>query len=123
MDYRIETDSMGEIHVPEDKYYGAQTARSLVNFKIGGQTFPTAVIRALGIIKKAAALTNVDLGILSKEKGNLIARAGPSPPRNFCANLPTVSLGRIWTSPAPLSPRGRGGCISAPAPPAPGCGC
>jgi fumarate hydratase class II len=75
MEYRIETDSMGEIKVPADKYYGAQTARSLVNFKIGGQTFPTAVIRALGIIKKAAALTNVDLGILSKEKGNLIARA------------------------------------------------
>lgn len=75
MEYRIESDSMGEIKVPADKYYGAQTARSLVNFKIGGQTFPPAVIRALGIIKKAAALTNVDIGILSKEKGNLIVQA------------------------------------------------
>ncbi len=75
MEYRIETDSMGEIKVPADKYYGAQTARSLVNFKIGGQTFPAAVIRALGIIKKAAALTNVDLGILQKEKGSLIVQA------------------------------------------------
>ena len=51
MDYRIETDSMGEIKVPFNVYYGAQTARSLMNFKIGGERFPRELIRALGILK------------------------------------------------------------------------
>ena len=55
MNYRIETDSMGEIKVPSDKYYGAQTARSLRNFKFGGEKFPREIIRALGILKKAGA--------------------------------------------------------------------
>jgi fumarate hydratase, class II len=75
MDYRTETDSMGEIKVPVDKYYGAQTARSLMNFKIGGERFPREIIRALGILKKAAALTNKDLGILPAEKADLIVKA------------------------------------------------
>ena len=71
MAYRIETDSMGEIEVPEDKYYGAQTARSLVHFKIGGDRFPREIIRALGILKKAAAVTNEELGILDSDKAAL----------------------------------------------------
>ena len=75
MNYRIETDSMGEIKVPTDKYYGAQTARSLMNFKIGGERFPRELIRALGILKKAAALTNKELGILTSEKAELIVKA------------------------------------------------
>ena len=75
MDYRIETDSMGEIKVPTSKYYGAQTARSLMNFKIGGEKFPRELIRALGILKKAAALTNRELGILTVEKADLIVKA------------------------------------------------
>ena len=75
MAYRIETDSMGEIEVPEDKYYGAQTARSLVHFKIGGDRFPREIIRALGILKKAAAMTNEELGILSSDKAALIIQA------------------------------------------------
>ncbi|HSD63088.1 MAG TPA: class II fumarate hydratase [Ignavibacteriaceae bacterium] len=75
MNYRIETDSMGEIKVPTDKYYGAQTARSLMNFKIGGDRFPRELIRALGILKKAAALTNKELGILPAEKADLIVKA------------------------------------------------
>ncbi len=75
MSYRIETDSMGEIEVPEDKYYGAQTARSLVHFKIGGDRFPREVIRALGILKKAAAVTNEELGILDSAKTALITQA------------------------------------------------
>lgn len=75
MEYRIETDSMGEINVPTDKYYGAQTARSLMNFKIGGERFPAEMIRALGIVKKAAALTNNELGILASEKCELIIKA------------------------------------------------
>ncbi len=75
MEYRIETDSMGEIKVPVDKYYGAQTARSLMNFKIGGERFPREIIRALGVLKKAAALTNKELGNLSSEKTELIVKA------------------------------------------------
>jgi len=75
MAYRIETDSMGEIEVPGDRYYGAQTARSLVHFKIGGDRFPREIIRALGILKKAAAMTNEELGILDSEKAALIVRA------------------------------------------------
>lgn len=75
MNHRIETDSMGEMSVPADKYYGAQTARSLMNFKIGGDRFPREMIRALGILKKAAALANQELGTLPKEKGEWIVRA------------------------------------------------
>lgn len=75
MEYRIETDSMGKIEVPTNKYYGAQTARSLMNFKIGGETFPRELIRALGILKKAAALTNSELNMISKEKVELICKA------------------------------------------------
>ena len=75
MEYRVETDSMGEIKVPVDKYYGAQTARSLMNFKIGGERFPREIIRALGVLKKAAAMTNNKLGILSADKADLIVKA------------------------------------------------
>lgn len=75
MDYRIETDSMGEIKVPTDKYYGAQTARSIMNFKIGGERMPKELIRAFGILKKAATLVNKDLGILPAEKADLIIKA------------------------------------------------
>ncbi len=75
MEFRIESDSMGEIKVPKDKYYGAQTARSLMNFKIGGNRFPRELIRALGILKKAAALVNKELGLLPPEKADLIVKA------------------------------------------------
>jgi fumarate hydratase class II len=75
MNFRIETDSMGELKVPSDKYFGAQTARSLMNFKIGGEKFPAELIRALAIVKKAAALTNNELGTLPKEKLDLIIQA------------------------------------------------
>jgi len=75
MEYRIETDTMGEIKVPTDKYYGAQTARSLMNFKIGGERFPREMIRALGILKKAAVLINNELGMISDEKTELISQA------------------------------------------------
>src|SRR2546423_2087680 len=72
---RIETDSMGEIEVPADKYYGAQTERSLIHFNIGHDTMPREMIRALGILKKAAALVNEDLGKLPADKSKLIAQA------------------------------------------------
>lgn len=72
---RIETDSMGEIEVPADKYYGAQTERSLVHFNIGFDTMPREMIRALGLLKKAAALVNEDLGKLPADKAKLIVEA------------------------------------------------
>ena len=75
MEYRIETDTMGELKVPADRYYGCQTARSLMNFRIGGERMPRELIRAMGILKKAAALVNVELDLLSKEKGDLIVKA------------------------------------------------
>jgi fumarate hydratase, class II len=74
-EFRIEKDTMGELKVPADKYYGCQTARSLMNFKIGHDVMPLEVIRAFGVLKKAAALTNVDLGVIEKEKADLISKA------------------------------------------------
>src|SRR4051812_21911826 len=72
---RIETDSMGEIEVPSSRYYGAQTQRSLIHFNIGHDTMPREMIRALGTLKKAAALVNEDLGKLPADKSRLIAQA------------------------------------------------
>jgi fumarate hydratase class II len=75
MEFRTESDTMGEMQVPADRYYGAQTARSMMNFKIGGERFPREVIYALGTLKKAAALVNADLGTLPADKADLIVRA------------------------------------------------
>lgn len=75
METRIEKDSMGEIEVPANVYYGAQSARSLIHFAIGIEKMPRAVIRGMGMLKKAAALTNADLGVLPREKADLIAKA------------------------------------------------
>lgn len=75
MKTRIEHDTMGNVEVPADKYWGAQTQRSLENFKIGDGRMPIEIIRAFAILKKAAALTNHELGVLSADKANLIARA------------------------------------------------
>lgn len=72
---RTETDSMGEVAVPADKYWGAQTQRSFENFKIGTERMPLPLVRALGVQKKAAALTNMELGILDIALGTAIADA------------------------------------------------
>src|SRR5580704_5368761 len=72
---RTESDSMGKIDVPADRYYGAHTARSLIHFNIRKDTMPPELIRAFGILKKAAALVNQDLEKLSHEKCSLIMRA------------------------------------------------
>ena len=74
MNVRIEHDTMGEVKVPADKYWGAQTQRSKDNFKIGGETMPIEIVRAFGILKKAAALTNAELGVLPEEKAKLISQ-------------------------------------------------
>jgi len=73
MEYRIEKDSMGDVKVPVQRYWAAQTQRSLENFKIGNQRMPLEIIRAFGVLKKCAAQTNCELGVLSKEKMELIS--------------------------------------------------
>jgi fumarate hydratase, class II len=75
METRNETDSMGPIEVPADRYWGAQTQRSLHHFSIGDDRMPVEVVRAFGILKKAAALANLELGRLPKEKADLIVAA------------------------------------------------
>src|SRR5690606_35538736 len=75
MDFRVERDSMGEVRVPADRLWGAQSQRSIENFKIGGDKFPREMIRALGILKKCAALANDELGRLDNEKAKSIVQA------------------------------------------------
>src|SRR6187549_2225255 len=76
MSFRTEHDTMGEVQVPADKYWGAQTERSRNNFKIGPEaSMPKEIIHAFGYLKKAAALANTELGVLTQDKANLIAVA------------------------------------------------
>ncbi|NGP16373.1 class II fumarate hydratase [Devosia aurantiaca] len=75
MSTRVESDTMGTIEVPTDKYYGAQTARSLMNFDIGGEKMPTEIVRAFGILKKAAALANHKLGLMDEATRDLVVAA------------------------------------------------
>lgn len=74
-EFRVESDSFGELNVPAQRYWGAQTQRSLMNFKIGTETMPAPLVRALGILKKAAAVVNMDLGALDKKLGTSICQA------------------------------------------------
>ena len=73
--FREETDSLGAVRVPADRYWGAQTERSRANFRIGGERMPVEVVRALGIVKKAAAIANAELGVLEEGARDLIVRA------------------------------------------------
>ncbi|NRA68669.1 MAG: class II fumarate hydratase [Pseudobacteriovorax sp.] len=75
MEFRTESDSIGEIEVPKNCYWGAQTQRSLLNFDIGGHRFPRSMIKAFGIVKKSAAMVNSELGKLSSDKAELIVKA------------------------------------------------
>ena len=72
---RIEQDSMGKIKVPADRYWGAQTQRSVQNFKIGGERFPREMIWALGVVKQAVAEVNQDLGLLTRDQAEVIQQA------------------------------------------------
>ena len=74
-DIRTETDSMGAIDVPADRYWGAQTARSLHHFPIGDDRMPKPLIRAIGILKEASAQVNADLGKMTPETSELIVAA------------------------------------------------
>ncbi len=73
--FRIEKDSMGDVKVPENAFYAAQTQRAVDNFPISGIKMPRAIIRALGLIKKTAAQVNLDLGLLDEKKSNAIQQA------------------------------------------------
>ena len=75
MEYRIERDSMGEMKVPADRYWAAQTQRSLQNFEIGDEVMPREITHAFGILKKAAAIANCNLGKLDEEKRSAIEQA------------------------------------------------
>ena len=90
---RTETDSFGPLEVPADKYWGAQTQRSIMNFPIGWEKQPVAIVRALGVIKQACAQTNLDLGKLDKERGDAIVQAaGEVVAGKFDDNFPLV----VW---------------------------
>ncbi len=92
-DIRKESDSFGVLEVPADKYWGAQTQRSLQNFRIGGETMPPPLVRALGIIKKCAALANMELGNLETELGHAIVSAADEVMNgDFDDNFPLV----VW---------------------------
>ena len=75
MSFRIEKDTMGEMKVPQEKYWGAQTQRSLENFKIGDEHFPREFIRAYGLIKQVAAEVNSDIGVLDEKLAVTISEA------------------------------------------------
>src|SRR5690348_15728987 len=93
MSFRIEKDTMGEVRVPSDKYWGAQTQRSLENFKIGGDRFPREFIRALGILKKSAAKTNLELKLIDEKKAKCIMQAAQEVIQgNLDAHFPLV----VW---------------------------
>ena len=72
--YRIEHDTMGEVRVPADKYWGAQTQRSLQNFRIGAEKIPYEMVQSFAVLKKAAAAANVRLGMLDEERGDIIMK-------------------------------------------------
>lgn len=93
MHFRVEKDSMGEINVPADRYWGAQTQRSLEHFKIGGDRFPREMIRALGVLKKCAAQVNEGLGLLAADKAkHIIAAANEVIDGELDAHFPLV----VW---------------------------
>ncbi|TKZ20755.1 class II fumarate hydratase [Shimia litoralis] len=90
---RTETDSFGPLEVPADKYWGAQTQRSIINFPIGWEKQPIAIVRALGVIKKACAQANLELGKLDEKRGNaIIQAAGEVYEGKFDDNFPLV----VW---------------------------
>ncbi len=76
MQTRIEHDTMGEVEVPNNALWGAQTQRSLQNFKIGNERLPRAMIRAMGLVKKAAAITNANLGQIPQELAQSLQGSG-----------------------------------------------
>ena len=90
---RTETDSFGPLEVPADKYWGAQTQRSIINFPIGWEKQPVPIIRALGVVKKACAMANKELGNMdAKTADAIIAAAGEVIEGKFDDNFPLV----VW---------------------------
>ena len=82
-DFRLEKDSLGYVKVPRDKFWGAQTQRSIENFSVGDELIPMDIIYSLTLIKKAAALTNFDLGLLDAAKKDLIVLSCENSLQNY----------------------------------------
>ena len=97
---RTERDTMGTVEVPADRYWGAQTARSLDNFRIGTERMPREMIRALGLVKKAAARANAELGVLDERRADL---SHAPPTRSSPASSTTTS--RSWSGRPAAAPR------------------
>src|SRR5207244_11895716 len=91
-DFRIETDSMGEMRVPAKAYYGAQTARAVENFPVSGWRFPRNFIRALGLIKQHAARTNAELSLLPQKIAEAIDKAAPDVNEDRCDDQFVVAM-------------------------------
>ena len=91
-DMRTETDSFGPLEVPSDKYWGAQTQRSILNFPIGWERQPVAIVRALGVVKKAAAAVNFGFGDLDAKRGCNFGRRAGSHRRQVRRQLPAGCL-------------------------------
>ena len=94
--YRIEHDTMGEVRVPSNRFWGAQTQRSLENFPIGIETMPREIIRAFGILKKAAALANLRLGTLDQDRATRIAAICASFAVSSISAKPTPVWSNSW---------------------------
>ena len=100
-DVRIETDTFGPIEVPADKYWGAQAQRSLGNFKIGWEKQPKPIVRALGIVKRAAAEANMALGLLDPQDRQAIVKAAHEVIDGKLDGISRWSCGRPARAPRP----------------------
>src|SRR6266700_1657095 len=108
-DFRLESDTMGQVKVPNSAYYGATTVRGIENFPISGLRFQTGFIEALALVKLAAAKANMQLNLLDKKKGDAIVSAANAATRNSytptttstCVSRPTMFSPLLSTSPPP----------------------
>ena len=105
---RTETDSFGPLEVQADRYWGAQTQRSLMNFPIGWEKQPVAIIRALGVIKQACATANKKAGVLDAEKADAIIQAAAEVVAEVPATPAAIEASsRCWTPVALMSSKAR----------------
>ena len=95
MEYRLEHDTMGEVRVPADRYWGAQTQRSFENFRIGTEKIPPEVIRAFAVVKLAAARANAQLGVLDARRAGAIETARSTATSRSPSGRPAAARRRI----------------------------
>lgn len=102
MEYRIEHDSMGEMRVPADCHWGAQTQRSYQNFRIGTEKMPREIVRAFAVLKKAAAIANNRLGKLDDDRCRLMGKSATRSLRGSSTAIFLLSSGRRGAAPSPI---------------------